>query len=467
MSWLAARTSRPASHPTASVKRPSGPTGFNEGRAVLASDLAVDLTEGRRQVDQARPLLRRHVRSRDDPPPVGAMRWVHVVKGTLVAKPDQGRTGHTSGHPGGRPLPHDGVDQRVGHHDPVDDGVDQLRVHRDARVRQQRPRRRRPDAEPLGPTAHRRGNSTVGVDQPEAHVGRLVLLVPVDVGLPQLVARQRRPAARAVRHDLQILVEQALVEELLQVPPDGLDVGRVQRPVGRVHVDPVADARRQAGELVHVGIDGLAAEPGELGDADLRLDLLLPRDAELLLHFDLDRQPVGVPAGAASHVGAVHRAEAAEEVLVDPGPDVVQAGHAVCRRRALVEDPGLGVLALLDGALEDALRRPAGQFGLLEGDEVDVGGDGCEHGREWPLCGGNRRPGHVGKDRGYASPLFRHCGGLTLAREPYAGAGPRWVVAQAEAELVARYGFLARERAGPHGGHVRPAGRGLRGGPPR
>ncbi len=31
---------------------------------------------------------------------------------------------------------------------------------------------------------------------------------------------------------------------------------------------------------------------------------------------------------------------------------------------------------------------------------------------------------------------------LTLAVEPYAGDGPRWVVARAEAELVVRYGFL-------------------------
>ena len=37
-----------------------------------------------------------------------------------------------------------------------------------------------------------------------------------------------------------------------------------------------------------------------------------------------------------------HGAEAAEEVLVDPGPDVVQARPAVGGRRALVEDPRLG-----------------------------------------------------------------------------------------------------------------------------
>jgi len=31
---------------------------------------------------------------------------------------------------------------------------------------------------------------------------------------------------------------------------------------------------------------------------------------------------------------------------------------------------------------------------------------------------------------------------LLLAREPFAGKGPQWVVAQAEAELVVRYGYL-------------------------
>jgi GNAT superfamily N-acetyltransferase len=32
--------------------------------------------------------------------------------------------------------------------------------------------------------------------------------------------------------------------------------------------------------------------------------------------------------------------------------------------------------------------------------------------------------------------------GLVLAREPYGGAGPQWVVAQAEGEIIVRYGEL-------------------------
>jgi GNAT superfamily N-acetyltransferase len=37
---------------------------------------------------------------------------------------------------------------------------------------------------------------------------------------------------------------------------------------------------------------------------------------------------------------------------------------------------------------------------------------------------------------------------LVLAREPYAGEGPQWVVAQAEAEIVERYGVLEEAEFG-------------------
>ena len=342
------------------------------GQAVLPADLAVDLAEGGRQVHQAGALLGGHVRRRDHPPAVGPRGRVQIREGTLVVQPDQGGAGDPQRDPGRRPLPHHRVDQVIGHHDPVDDRVDEVGVDRHAGVRQQGPRRRRPHRQPLGVA----DDVDQGVDDAQPHVGRLVLLVAVHVGLPQLVARQSRPAAGAVRHDLEVLVQQTLVEELLEVPPDRLDVRRVQRPVRRVHVDPVADARRQAGELVDVGVHRLAAQPGELGDAHLRLDLLLARDPEPLLHLHLDREPVGVPAGPAGHVRPVHGAEAAEEVLVDPGPGVVEPRHPVGRRRALVEDPRRCALALGDGPLEDAVLGPTGQLGLLEGDEVDVGGNG-------------------------------------------------------------------------------------------
>ncbi len=90
-------------------------------------------------------------------------------------------------------------------------------------------------------------------------------------------------------NDLEVFVQQAVLEELLQVPPDRLDVLAVERVVRVLHVGPVADALGQSLELADEGEDRFAAEPRELLDADLLDDRLLPRDAELLLDLDLDR----------------------------------------------------------------------------------------------------------------------------------------------------------------------------------
>src|SRR3712207_456164 len=125
-----------------------------------------------------------------------------------------------------------------------------------------------------------------------------------------------------------VLDEQPLVEDLLERPPDALDVVRVHRPVGGGHVDPVAHPAGEVAERVDVPHDRLAAAGVELGDA-VALDVGLAGEAELLLDGDLDRQAVAVPAGAAGHVPALHRLEAREDVLERARLDVVGARAAV------------------------------------------------------------------------------------------------------------------------------------------
>src|SRR3712207_9387816 len=93
-----------------------------------------------------------------------------------------------------------------------------------------------------------------------------------------------------------VLDEQPLVEDLLERPPDALDVVRVHRPVGGGHVDPVAHPAGEVAERVDVPHDRLAAAGVELGDA-VALDVGLAGEAELLLDGDLHRQAVTVPAG--------------------------------------------------------------------------------------------------------------------------------------------------------------------------
>ncbi len=102
--------------------------------------------------------------------------------------------------------------------------------------------------------------------------------------------------------------------EPLQRPPHGLDVRGVHRPVGVVHVDPEADPARQLLPVVDVAPDRHAAALVELGDPEL-LDVTLAGGPDLLLHLDLDRQPVAVPSRLPVDEVARHRPVAGEDVL--------------------------------------------------------------------------------------------------------------------------------------------------------
>ena len=193
------------------------------------------------------------------------------------------------------------------------------------------------------------------------------------------MAADRRAAARAVRHDLVALVEQVLVPDLPQQPPDRLDVVVGVGVVGVVQVDPEADALGEALPLLEVRGDALAAQLVELGDA-VGLDLPLAVDAEAALDLELDRQAVRVPAGLARHAVAAHRLVAREEVLEDARDDVVRARPAVGRGRPLVEHEDGGVLAALEALLEDAVLLPELEDARVERREVDARRDVLEPG---------------------------------------------------------------------------------------
>ena len=112
-----------------------------------------------------------------------------------------------------------------------------------------------------------------------SHVDARVL--DVLVALRDLVRRQRRAVARAVRDDLEALVEQVLVPQLLERPPDGLDV-RACRACGtdRRGRPSSRSARSAASSPRGNSKTRLAALRVELRDP-VFLDLLLGLDPEL------------------------------------------------------------------------------------------------------------------------------------------------------------------------------------------
>ena len=167
------------------------------------------------------------------------------------------------------------------------------------------------------------------------------------------------------------LVEEAFVPELAHQPPDRLDVVVGEGPVGVLGVDPHRGALGERGEVLDVALHRLATPVVEVGDA-VGLDVVLVGEAELLLDLELDREAVAVPAALAGNVVAAHGLEPGVEVFEHAGPDVVEAGAAVGRGRALVEDPRWRALAQDLHLLEEVDLAPTREHLLLERDEVDL-----------------------------------------------------------------------------------------------
>ena len=268
-----------------------------------------------------------------------------------------------------------GVEQRLGQYGghlltrvcvPGADGhVVDLRADAERRIRRQGPRRGGPCQEAGGaPTLH----LGFGVRDAElAHDGR-VLHVAVAARLVQLVGREPRAGGRRVGLDRVALVEQPLVEELLEQPPQRLDVFVVVGDVGVVHIDPVSHLARELLPHARELHDGLAAGAVVLLDRDLPPDVLL-RDAELLLDAQLHRESVRVPSGLAVHEVSLLGLVAAEDVLDRAGHDVVDARHAVCRRGTFVEDEGRVPFAGRDAFVECVVGVPLVQH---------LGGEACQ-----------------------------------------------------------------------------------------
>ena len=259
----------------------------------------------------------------------------------LVTRPDQ----CLPAEPGGDmpAIAEHPVEQIVGDHHPVAIGgparhhVGGVRVHRHRRVGDQRPRRGRPDEQVGALEFARRALGQRA--QPEPDRDRRVGHRLVDTRLAHLVVGQRGAAARAVRADPVVADQQAAGVDVLERPPDRLDVARVHGPVGVVGVGPVTHPPRHLQPRVDVPEHRLAAARVELGDP-VRLDVPLAGQAEFLLHRDLDRQPVAVPAALARDVKPLHGLEPGEQVLEGARLHVVGAGLPVGGGRSLVEDPG-------------------------------------------------------------------------------------------------------------------------------
>jgi hypothetical protein len=189
------------------------------------------------------------------------------------------------------------------------------------------------------------------------------------------MARQDGAAPRAVPLNFVALVEQALVPDLLQQPPDRFDVLRFVGDVRVIQIDPVAHAAGEVVPQLAVLQHALAAGRVVAVDAVVE-DVLAVLQPQLFFDLDLDGEAVGVPAGFALHAVALHRLVPAEQVLDRPRHDVVDAGASVGSGRAFVKGKRRRPFALGEALFEKVFLFPALQDTLFEGGQVETLGGG-------------------------------------------------------------------------------------------
>ena len=138
------------------------------------------------------------------------------------------------------------------------------------------------------------------------------------------------------------LVEQTAIEQILQRPPDALDVSLVVGDISFFEVDPEPEPLGQVFPLLGVAEDAFETLVDEPFDAVL-FDLFLAVDAQFFADLDLDGQPVRVPAGLPVAAVSPHGLVAGKQVLDSPSKAMARVRQAVGRRRAFVEDIRRGV----------------------------------------------------------------------------------------------------------------------------
>ena len=218
----------------------------------------------------------------------------------------------------------------------------------------------------------------VGIFALGAELGDGTALFYVLIALGHFVAGQRGSTAGAVGHDLEALVQQALFPDGFQRPPFRLDEGVVVGDVGVVHVSPEAHG---VGEILPHALvlpDALFTFVDE-GLQAVLLDLLLAVQTQQFLHLQLHGQAVGIPAGLAGHLIALHGPVTGDHILDNAGLHMADMGLAVGSGRAVVEHISRAILAVFDTFFKDVAFFPELFHVLFALHKVQTGGHFLVH----------------------------------------------------------------------------------------
>ena len=252
----------------------------------------------------------------------------------------------------------------VGHLHVVD-----VRPHGEAEVGGQSPGRGGP-GQPVGGAIGHVGVIAVGAGLRHLEADRDGRVMDILVATQcQLVVGKDGGTAGTIGQDVVALVEEPLLPQTFQHPPDGLHVVGVHGLVVVLEIDPAAQAGDGLLPLVDVAQHAVTAGLVELGHT-IGLDVSLGVEPQLLFDEVFHRQAMAVPAKAALHPVTLHGLVAGNDVLYGAGNEMSEMGQSCCKGRAVIEHVLLAILAPGNGLLENILFLPERKDLLLLGGEI-------------------------------------------------------------------------------------------------
>ena len=155
------------------------------------------------------------------------------------------------------------------------------------------------------------------------------------------MARESRTSGRRIRLDGVALIKQSLLIELLEQPPQRLDILVVISDIRIVKIHKVSHLLRQIAPLLCVHHHVLTTFLVVVLRRDVLVALLVVDiglgDTEFFLHSQLYRQSVRIPASLTLHLETLHRLIAVESILNSTRQHVMDTRMTVGRGRTLKE----------------------------------------------------------------------------------------------------------------------------------
>ena len=155
-------------------------------------------------------------------------------------------------------------------------------------------------------------------------------------------------------------IDQPLVVQLANRPPDRLDILIFECDVGLIQIHPVPHTSREIIPQILVLENTLSTLCIVLSNSIL-LHLRTPLQPKCFLHLNLYRKPMRIPSALALHLVSLQTLVAAEQILHGTGHHVMNPRFPVGRRRPLVKGEWDSILPALQSFLKNVIFFPPGK----------------------------------------------------------------------------------------------------------